>query len=88
MLRKSLMDHGSNPQGRSHHDHVDIAKKTLRIVNQKTNQQADKLRIMPLSSNGAESKTTLFNLGLKRKTPNSLNTFSPQKTASKYQQPQ
>jgi hypothetical protein len=60
-----------------------LPRRTLRIVNQKTNQQADKLRIMPLSSNGAESKTTLFNLGLKRKTPNNLNTFSPTKNCFK-----
>jgi hypothetical protein len=59
-----------------------VPRRTFRIVNQKTNQQAENLRIMPLSSNRDESKTIMFNLGLKRKTPNSLNTYSPQKFVS------
>jgi hypothetical protein len=44
-----------------------VPRRTFKIVNQKTNQQAENLRIMPLSSIRAERKTTLFNLGLKRK---------------------
>jgi hypothetical protein len=68
-----------------------MPRRTLRIGNQKPTQQAEKLKSKPLSSNRAENKITLSNLGLKNKPTNSLNTFSPrtQKSAStkaKYQQ--
>jgi hypothetical protein len=53
-----------------------MPRRTLRIVNQKPTQQAEKLKTMPLSSNRAESKTTLSNLGLEKESTNSLNTFS------------
>jgi hypothetical protein len=46
----------------------------FRVVDQKTDQQ----ETMPLSSNRAECNT-LFNLGLERNTPSSVNSYSPQK---------
>jgi hypothetical protein len=41
--------------------------RTFRIVNQKTTQLAENLKTMPLSSNRAESKTTLSSQGLEKK---------------------
>jgi hypothetical protein len=61
-----------------------MPRRTFRIVNQKTTQQAENLRTMPLSSNRAESKTTLSNLGLEKKPQTALTlSFSPQKICFK-----
>jgi hypothetical protein len=63
-----------------------MPRRTFRIVNQKTNQQAENLRIMPLSSNRAESKTTLSNLGLEKKPQTALTLSAHTKICFKYQQ--
>jgi hypothetical protein len=44
-----------------------MPRRTFRIENQKPTQQVENLKIMPLSSNRAENKTTLSNLGLEKK---------------------
>ena len=67
-----------------------MPRRTLRIGNQKSTQQAENLKPKPLSSNRAENKIILSNLELEKGPTNSLNTFSPrtQKSAStkaKYQ---
>jgi hypothetical protein len=49
-----------------------MPRRTFRIVNQKTSQLAKNLKIMPLSSNRAENKTTLSNLGLEKKPQTAL----------------
>jgi hypothetical protein len=49
-----------------------MPRRTFRIVNQKTTQLAENLKIMPLSSNRAEGKTTLSNLGLEKKPQTTL----------------
>jgi hypothetical protein len=54
-----------------------MPRRTLRIGNQKPTQQDEKLQSKPLSSNRAEKKITLSNLGLEKEPTNSLNTFNP-----------
>jgi hypothetical protein len=54
-----------------------MPRRTFRIENQKPTQQAENLKTMPLSSNRAESKTTLSNLGLEKK-PQTALTLSAQ----------
>ena len=49
-----------------------MPKRTFRIEKHKPTQQVEKLKTMPLSSNRAERKTTLSNLGLKKKLQTSL----------------
>jgi hypothetical protein len=49
-----------------------MLRRNFSIVNQKTTQLAKNLKIMPLSRNTAERKTTLSNLGLEKKPQTTL----------------